>query len=97
MKDEDTDRLSDVEGVEIDDDPKYPTIRLSNEQKQRVVEKCIHHQDVWQEGWLYAAQEWLKTNWNLEDHFSLIDTGCDYFVTCFTNSNDHNHVFTQGP
>ena len=29
MKDEDTDRLSDVEEVEIDDDPKYATIRLS--------------------------------------------------------------------
>ena len=59
------------------------------------MEKCIHHQDVSQE--VCAAQEWLKTQWNLEDDFTLIDTGCDYYVTCLTDSDDHTHVFTQGP
>ena len=39
----------------------------------------------------------LKSKWNLKGDFSLIDIGCDYFVTRFTNMEDRTFVVTQGP
>ena len=39
----------------------------------------------------------LKTKWALRGDFSLIDVGCDYYVTRFANPEDYTHVMTQGP
>ncbi|KAJ8433409.1 hypothetical protein Cgig2_026673 [Carnegiea gigantea] len=35
--------------------------------------------------------------WALKGDFSLIDIGCDYYVTRFTNPEDYTYVMTQGP
>jgi len=42
-------------------------------------------------------QKRLKAKWSLKGDFSLIDIGCDYFVTQFTNMKDYHHVLNQGP
>ena len=39
----------------------------------------------------------LKTKWALTGDFSLIDIGCDYYVTRFTNLEDYEHVMLNGP
>jgi len=39
----------------------------------------------------------LKTKWALKGDFSLIDIGCDYYVTRFTNMEDYDHVILNGP
>jgi len=39
----------------------------------------------------------LKTKWALKGDFSLIDIGCDYYVTRFTNMEDYDHVLLNGP
>lgn len=39
----------------------------------------------------------LKTKWALKGDFSLIDIGCDYYVTRFTNMEDYDHVILNDP
>lgn len=39
----------------------------------------------------------LKAKWTLKEDFSLIDIGCDYYVTRFTNPKDYTHGMTHGP
>jgi len=39
----------------------------------------------------------LKTKWALRGDFSLIDIGCDYYVTRFTNMKDYDRVMMNGP
>jgi len=36
----------------------------------------------------------LKSKWALKGNFSLIDIGCDYYITRFTNPEDYTHVMT---
>ncbi|KAJ8436524.1 hypothetical protein Cgig2_026639 [Carnegiea gigantea] len=39
----------------------------------------------------------LKAKWALKGDFSLIDIGCDYYVTRFSNLEDYDHVMMNGP
>ena len=82
------------------DDPSCPTIRLTKEQKQRL-------RRPWRNALIIKMfdkgigfmqlQKRLKSKWGLKGDFSLIDIGCDYFVTRFTNMEDYNHVINKGP
>jgi len=38
----------------------------------------------------------LKTKWSLRGDFSLVDIGFHYYVTRFTNREDHEHVLMDG-
>jgi len=83
-----------------EDDPLCPTILLSAEEKKalrepwrnaliiRMFDKGI--------GYLQLKRR-LKVKWALRGDFSLIDIGCDYYVTRFTNMEDYDHVMLNGP
>jgi len=91
---------SDDDAPEDDDDPLCPTIRLSAAEKRalrapwrnalivRMFDKGI--------GYLQLKRR-LKAKWALRGDFSLIDIGCDYYVTRFTNTEDYDHVLLNGP
>ena len=82
------------------DDPLCPTILLTAVEKRmlrepwknaliiRMFDKGI--------GYLQLKRR-LKTKWALRGDFSLIDIGCDYYVTHFTNLEDYEHVMMNGP
>ena len=84
----------------MDDDPLCPTICLSSEDKKLLrspwrnalilttLDKGI--------GYMQLKRQ-LRLKWALKGDFSLIDIGCDYYVTRFTNMEDYEHVLTQGP
>ena len=38
----------------------------------------------------------LKVKWALRGYFLLIDNGREYYVTPFTNTEDYEHVMTNG-
>jgi len=38
----------------------------------------------------------LKSKWALKGDFSLIEIGCDYYVTRFMNMEDYDHVILNG-
>jgi len=83
-----------------EDDPLCPTIHLTAEEKKLLrapwrnalilttLDKGI--------GYMQLKRR-LKIKWALKGDFSLIDIGCDYYVTRFTNDEDYEHVLTQGP
>jgi len=94
-----TDTLDDGEPVE-DDDPLCPTILLTAEEKKVLREPwrnaliiCMFDKGS---GYLQLKQR-RKTKWALRGDFSLIDIGCDYYVTRFTNMEDYDHVMMNGP
>jgi len=37
----------------------------------------------------------LKSKWNVKGDFSIIDIGCDYFVTRFTNMEENFCPYTR--
>ena len=92
--------MSDDDVLGKDDDPLCPTILLTAAEKKllrepwkntliiRMFDKGI--------GYLQLKRR-LKTKWALKGDFSLIDIGCDYYVTRFTNMEDCDHVITKGP
>jgi len=81
-------------------DPLCPTILLTAAEKRmlrepwknaliiRMFDKGI--------GYLQLKRR-FKTKWALRGDFSLIDIGCDYYVTRFTNLEDYEHVMMNGP
>jgi len=83
-----------------DDDPLCPTICLTAAEKRilrdpwrnaliiRMFDKGI--------GYLQLKRR-LRLKWALKGDFSLIDIGCDYYVTRFTNMEDYDHVMLNGP
>jgi len=83
-----------------DDDPLCPTICLTAAEKRllrqpwrkaliiRMFDKGI--------GYLQLKRR-LKAKWGLRGDFSLIDIGCEYYVTRFTNMEDYDHVMTNDP
>ena len=44
-----------------------------------------------------CLQRSFKSKRKFKGDFSLIDNGCDYCITRFTNMNDYHHVLTLGP
>ena len=99
--------LDDIHDIESDndepvenEDPLCPTIILTAAEKKalrepwrnaliiRMFDKGI--------GYLQLKRR-LKAKWALRGDFSLIDIGCDYYVTRFTNMEDYDHVMTNGP
>jgi len=82
------------------EDPTCPTILLTATEKHmlsdpwrnaliiRMLDKGI--------GYLQLKRR-LKTKWALKGDFSLIDIGCQYYVTQFTNIDDYEHVLLNGP
>jgi len=82
---------------DVENDPKCPTIRLSKEQKTRM-------RAPWRQaliikmfdrgiGYLQLKRR-LKTKWSLKGDFSLINIGCDYYITRLTNMEDRHHILT---
>ena len=99
MADTEADTSDDEEPAE-EEDPLCPTIRLTAAEKRvlrepwrnaliiRMFDKGI--------GYLQLKRR-LKAKWALRGDFSLIDIGCDYYVTRFTNMEDYDHVMLNGP
>ncbi|KAJ8431280.1 hypothetical protein Cgig2_007613 [Carnegiea gigantea] len=92
--------LSEDDEPPQEDDPLCPTILLTAAEKRML-------RDPWRKaliirmfdkgiGYLQLKQR-LKTKWALKGDFSLIDIGCDYYVTRFTNMDDYDHVLLNGP
>jgi len=91
--------LDDDEPVD-DEDPLCPTILLTVAEKKilrepwrnaliiRMFDKGIDYLQL---------KRRLKTKWALRGDFSLIDIGCDYYVTRFINMEDYDHVMMNGP
>jgi len=86
----------DDEPPEIDD-PACPTITLTAREKRQL-------RNLWRNaiiikmfdkgiGYLQLKRR-LKNKWALKGDFSLIDIGCDYYVTRFMNPEDYTHVMT---
>ena len=83
-----------------EDDPLCPTICLTSEEKKLL-------RNPWRKALILTTldkgigfmqlKRRLKLKWALKGDFSLIDIGCDYYVTRFTNAEDYEHVLTQGP
>ena len=83
-----------------EEDPLCPTILLSAAEKKAL-------RDPWRKALVIRMfdkgirylqlKRRLKTKWALRVDFSLIDIGCDYYVTCFTNMEDYDHVMLNGP
>jgi len=83
-----------------DDDPLCPTIRLTAAEKKLL-------RDPWRNALIIRMfdkgigygqlKRRLKTKWALKGDFSLIDIGCEYYVTRFTNMEDYDHVMLNGP
>jgi len=79
----------------LDDDPLCPTISLTAEEKK-------HLRSPWKNALILTTldkvigymqlKRRLKVKWALKGDFSLIDIGCDYYVTRFTNLGDYEHV-----
>ena len=100
--DEDDNDCSDDELLDptVEEDPCCPTIKLTKDQKKRL-------RRPWRNALIIKMfdkgvgfmqlQKRLKAKWSLKGDFSLIDIGCDYFVTRFTNMEDYHHVLNQGP
>ena len=92
--------LSEVDEPDEEEDPLCPTILLTAAEKKvlrepwrnaliiRMFDKGI--------GYLQLKRR-LKAKWALKEDFSLIDIGCDYYVTRFTNMEDYDHVMMNGP
>jgi len=84
----------------MEDDPLCPTICLSSEEKKLL-------RSPWRNALILTTldkgigymqlKRRLRLKWALKGDFSLIDIGCDYYVTRFTNMEDYEHVLTQGP
>jgi len=93
------DNSDDGEPVE-DDEPLCPTILLTTAEKKVLREPWrnaliirMFNKGI---GYLQLKRR-LKTKWALQGDFSLIDIGCDYYVTRFTNIEDYSHVMMNGP
>jgi len=83
-----------------EDDPHCPTIHLTKERKHyfRQPWKNALIIKMFQKGvGFLRLQRSLTAKWKLKGDFSLIDIGCDYYVTRFTNLDDNRHVLTRGP
>jgi len=84
----------------LEDDPSCPTIRLTIEEKK-------HLRTTWRNALILTTfdkgigymqlKRRLELKWSLKGDFSLIDIGCDYYITRFPNMEDYEHVLTQGP
>ena len=83
-----------------EDDPLCPTILLTAAEK-RALREPWHNALIIRMfdkgiGYLQLKRN-LKSKWALRGDFSLIDIGCDYYVTRFTNMEDYDHVMLNGP
>ena len=89
--------------VNGDEDPRCPTIHVSDvtkEQKQRFRKpwKDALIIEMFEKGVGYLRLQCsLKSKWKLRGDFSLIDIGCNYYIMRFTNKEDYTYVLTQGP
>ena len=94
------DDVSDDDEPEEDDDPLCPTILLTAAEK-KILRKLWRNALIIRTfdkgiGYLQLKRR-LKTKRALRGDFSLIDIGCDYYVTRFTNMEDYDHVMMNGP
>ena len=97
---EDHDDISDDDVPADDDDPLCPTILLTAAEKKLLREPWKNALIIrmFDKGIRYLQlKRRLKAKWALKGDFSLIDIGCEYYVTRFTNMEDYDHVMTNGP
>ena len=82
---DDPDDISDDDAPEDEEDPLCPTILLTAADKRLLRETWKHALIIrmFDKGIGYLQlKRRLKLKWNLKGDFSLIDIGCDYYVTC---------------